>query len=219
MLKLYLEKTSAISDVNCENLKDCGVVIFGFNGVKKINYKNELNGSESVLPKIASISKKLSNVIIVGAITDNYGIIRKSAVIADKGKLLGISDMNNKISSAEYSGGGGHRVYQTSRGKIGVLIGDDLLDIEAVKAMAICDADFIIAIVSEPEKKEYGFLVRAYAYLFGLPIVVVTQDSFLASDMAGEICGASKNSSLEMVLPLKKTYKLVISKKRGIATP
>ena len=218
MLKLYLEKKHSIYHESVENLKDFGVVIFGFNGVKKINYKNELNGSESVLPKIASVSKKLSSVIVVGSVTDNYGIIRKSAVIADKGKLLGISDMNNKISSADYSGGGGHRVYQTSRGKIGILIGDDLLDIDAVKAMSICDADFIIAIVSEVEKKEYNFLVRAYAYLFGLPIVVVTQDGFLASDMNGEICGASKNSSLELLLPIKKAYKLVISKKRGIAT-
>ena len=217
MLKLYIEKSKSVLDVSEEKFKEIGVLIFGFNGVKKINYRNELNGSESLLPQIASLSKKLSGVVIVGAVTDNYGIIRKSAVVADKGKLLGISDMNNKISSTDYSGGGGHRVYQTSRGKIGVLIGDDLLDIEAVKAMAICDADFIVFIVSEVEKKEYNFLIRAYAYLFGLPLVVITQDSFFASDMSGEICGASKNSQIETLLPLKKSYKLVVSKKRGIA--
>ena len=47
------------------------VVVFGFEGLNKIRYKNELNGSESVLQNFASLSKSSKNILISGAITDN----------------------------------------------------------------------------------------------------------------------------------------------------
>ena len=39
----------------------------------------------------------------------------------------------------------------------------------------------------ENEKEEYNFIIRAYSYLFGVPILALTTTSVLASDINGEI--------------------------------
>ncbi|MBO5713318.1 MAG: hypothetical protein J6R88_03880 [Clostridia bacterium] len=191
------------------------VVVFGFDGLEKIRYKNELNGTESVLQNFASLSKTSKKIIVSGAITDNYGIVRRSAVIADNGKLLGISDMNLNVNSSGYSQGGGYRVYQTSKSRIGVIIGDDIIDYDAIKSMSLCDADFIIVIENE-EKPQYELLIRAYSYLFGLPIILISSSNTLATDLSGEICGGSRDGVSDIILPTKKTYRVIQNKRRGV---
>ena len=191
------------------------VIVFGFEGLNKIRYKNELNGTESVLQNFASISKTSKKIIVSGAITDNYGVVRKSAVIVDNGKLLGISDMNLNVNSSGYSQGGGYRVYQTSKGRIGLIICDDIIDYDAVKSMSLCDADFIIVIESE-EKPQYELLIRAYSYLFGVPIMLISNSNTIACDLTGEICGGSREKISEIILPTKKTYRVVQNKRRGV---
>ena len=191
------------------------VVVFGFEGLNKIRYKNELNGSESVLQNFASLSKTSKKILISGAITDNYGVLRRSAVIADKGKLLGISDMRLSVNDNGYLGGGAQRVYQTQVGRIGLLVGDDILDIDGIKAMSLCDADFIVAITSGEEKPQYNFLIRSYSYLFGVAIVLINSTGVIASDLSGEICGKSLENHTKITLPVKKSYRLVVTKQRG----
>ncbi len=215
-MKVLCYNGESALNVNGESFYGYDLVVFGFDGLKKINYKNELSGAENSLPKFASLSKKTKKVIISGAITDNYGIIRKSAVISENGKLLGISDMNLNVNSSPYSQGGGYRVYQTAKGRIGLLIGDDIIDFDGVKSMALCDADVLIVLVGSEEKPQYNFLVRSYSYLFGLPILLISNMGMLASDISGEICGGSREKICEMVIPTKKSYRIIQSKRRGI---
>lgn len=195
---------------------DANIALFGFNGLKKISYKNELQGAESYLSGFALLTKNVDTVFISGAVTDNYGIIKRSAVIAERGKLLGISDMNVKTDSSNYGLGGGRRVYQTGAGRIGVLISDDLIDFEGVKAMSLCDADLIVAILSGAEKPQYDFIIRAYSYLFGVPIVLISESVVMAADMSGEICGASREEEAVVSVPTRKNYRTLSLKRRGV---
>ena len=215
-LKILCYNEDKVNNVNLDDFKDYDVVVFGFSGLNKISYKHELNGSESSLQNFASLSKKSKKIIISGAITDNYGVVRKSAVIAENGKLLGISDMNLNVNSSGYSQGGGYRVYQTQKARIGILVGDDIIDYDGVKSMALCDADCIIAVVGCEEKPQYNMLVRAYSYLFGVPILLVFNEGAIASEISGEICGGSREKISEIILPTKKSYRLIQSKRRGI---
>ena len=215
MLKLYLNTSSSVFEVNKEEYKDSQIVIFNQNGLNKINYKNELNGSQNILTDFAKISKNSSKILIAGAFSDNYGVKRKSCVVAEKGKLLGITDMCLSIEGNSFSIGGNHKVFQTSICKIGIVVDDDILDFDGIKAMSLCDADIIFSVVFSDEKPQYNYLIRAYSYLFGLPIVMITNNSVIASDANGEILSGGKLPKLNAVIPIKKNYKLITSKKRG----
>ena len=216
MLKIYFNRRDKLENLLNIEEKEEDILVLGFNGFDVINYKNELSGKDSNLSMLAKYSKQGNKIVLSGAITDNYGIVRKSCLIAENGKLLGIYDMNLCLDKTPYSSGCGHRIYQTKSHRIGVLVGDDIIDVESVKAMALLGADVIICLISTEEKSQYSVLVRAYSYLFGLPVVLLTKDSVLASDMNGEICGASKNEESRIIVPIKKNYRLCQLKRRGV---
>lgn len=216
MLKIYTNKSQKIVDVDFEAVKNSQISIFGFNFLGKVSYKYELSGAENKLPELASLSRKTKSVIIAGILTDNYGILKKSAVIAENGKLLGISDMTLSINGSEFIGGGGFKVYQTSVGRIGILVGDDIISIDGVKAMSLCDADLIVSITQTEEKPQHNFLIRAYAYLFGVPLLLLTQTGVIASDIVGEICAKSVEDKSNVIIPTKKQYIEIKSKRRGV---
>lgn len=214
-MRVYCNKLSGVFKSG-EIPSDADIALFGFNGLKRISYKNELQGIDGFLSEFAQLTKKANRVLLSGAITDNYGIVKRSAIIAERGKLLGISDMNVKIDPSNYGLGGGRRVYQTIVGRIGVLISDDLIDFEGVKAMSLCDADIIVAILPGGDKPQYDFIVRAYAFLFGVPIVLICESGVVAADMNGEICGASHEDEITLFVPTKKNYRLLSLKRRGV---
>ena len=216
MFKVYCNLKSQCKEEDIQNYQTSNLAIFGFNGIPNVNYKSELSGKTNVLHDFASISKKTQKVIISGAITDNYGIIKKSCAVADKGKLLGISDMCLNFNKSEYSLGCGYKVYYTSAGKLGVIVGSDLLDSDGIKAMALCEADLIVNVSDFNSKEQDHFLLRAYSYLFGVPIISVTSNCVMASTINGEICAKSPLKDLEISMPLKKVYRLVTNKRRGV---
>lgn len=214
-MKFYCNKSESVFSADKTLFENSDIVVFGFNGIKRISYKQELSGVEDLLVKFSKLSKSTNKIIISATNTDNYGIIRKSLIVAEKGKILGISDMNIKLQGEDCSVGAGYRVYQTSVGRIGVLIGDDILDFDGVKAMTICDADIIILVTTESEKEEYNFILRAYSYLFGVPILALTATSVLASDINGEIVCGSRDNITKLILPTKKCFRLITTKRRG----
>ncbi len=216
MLKIFTEKSQKLAFADINGVKNSQISVFGFNFLGKVSYKHELNGTENKLPELASFSRKTGKVIISGAVTDNYGILKQSLIIAEKGKLLGISDMTLTLGGTDYSGGGSFKVYQTEVGRIGLLVGDDIINLEGVKAMSLCDADLIVAVVSTEEKPQYNFLIRAYAYLFGVPVILLSKSGVIASDISGEICGKSVEEKANLIIPTQKQYILVKSKRRGI---
>lgn len=216
MFKVYCNLKNQCVEIPTKNYQNSNLIVFGFNGILNVNYKSELSGKSNVLHDFASLSRESQKVIISGAITDNYGIIKKSCAIADNGKLLGISDACLNFNDKNYSCGGGYKVYFTSVGKIGVIVCSDILDSEGVKAMALCDADVIVNVSDFFSKEQEHFLLRAYSYLYGVPIISVTSNCVTASDVNGEICCKSPLKELEITMPLKKQYRLVTNKRRGV---
>ena len=216
MLKIYSDKCQKLQNVDLEGVKNSQITVLGFNSIGKVSYKHELSGADNKLPDLASFSRKVKKVVIAGAVTDNYGILKQSLIIAENGKLLGISDMTLSINQTEYLGGGSFKVYQTEVGRIGLLVGDDIINLDGVKAMSLCDADLIVAVVQNEEKPQYNFLIRAYAYLFGVPVMLLSKSGVIASDMSGEICGKSIENTAKLIIPTQKQYIVVKSKRRGV---
>lgn len=215
MLKIYSVINGSLFSANKSELSKSKLGVFGFGAIGKISYKRELSGDEKVLSRMANLSRETESVLISGAVTDNYGVVKKSVVVCEKGKLIGICDAVYAENEKGFSGGGSFRVYHLNGLKLGVLVAGDLINPEGVKAMSLCDADIIVCVTDCDEKPQHNFLVRSYAYLYGVPFYLLTKTSVLASDIYGEIAGKSLENTSNIIVPTKKQYNLVKFKRRG----
>ncbi|HBF86507.1 MAG TPA: hypothetical protein DDW54_02380 [Clostridiales bacterium] len=166
---------------------DCDILVNGFNTRERVKYGKELSGDTTVLKDIAALSEKYSLTIISAFDTDNYGIIRHSAAVFDKGKLLGISDMTTAYEDSPYMPGGSGKLFDTSAGKIGVCVGDDIYQYDLIRSFAVCGAEVVVSVRREKPKEIDGVLLRAYAYLTGLPILMLADKKRLAADVKGDL--------------------------------
>jgi len=192
------------------------VIVFGFGGIKELNYKKELRGESEELVKIGRLSKECNATIICGTETENYGIKRLSVVVADRGKIIGIADMNSKNIASGYSCGGGYKIVNTIGGKIGILVAEDLYCVEAVKSMSLCETDLIINIYPSFLDSNPSVIARAYSLLFGVPIGICSNNFSLATSIKGEVIFSSPQDVISHDIPIKKVYREITSKQRGI---
>lgn len=191
------------------------LVVFGFNGLGLVSYKKELSGETEYFQDLAKLSKQISSVVICGLDTDTYGTYRHSGVIADNGKILGVVDMTHFIDESEFVAGGGLKVYDTSVGKIGILIGDDLLFFETSHILSVCDADVIICIMKKIDNFMPQIMLRALSYSNGVAMSLVSKNYCLSSNIHGEIICASSLDIVDTDVKIEKDYHLISTKKRG----
>lgn len=96
---------------------DADILFFGFQSLGEVSYEKELKGETDFFEDVAILSKENHNVVVCGCVTDTRGLKRKSAVVAENGRILGVSDMLNAVDG-EYSSGAGLRVYETRAGRL-----------------------------------------------------------------------------------------------------
>ena len=87
------------------------VLLFGFTGLGLVSYKRELSGETEYFRDVAGLSREIGGVVVSGCDTDTYGVYRHSAVVADKGRILGVSDATFSMDDSEFVAGGNLRVY------------------------------------------------------------------------------------------------------------
>ena len=105
-----------------KSLPRCDIAVFGFNGLGEVDYENELKGLTDKFEDAARLSKSAECGVLTGCKTISRGMVRKSVAAADKGKLLGISDMNYVFDGDDYKSGAGLGVYTLGGYKIGLCI-------------------------------------------------------------------------------------------------
>jgi hypothetical protein len=211
--------TSSINTVWQENLSDiasANVIAFGFNGLGLVSYKKELGGETEYFHDLAKLSKQLSSVIICGCDTDTYGVFRHSAVIADKGKILGVSDMAHTIDDSEFVSGGNFRVYDTSAGKIGIIVAEDLFFPEVPRVLALCDADIIICLFKKVETAMPEIMLRAGSFANGVAMALVSESFGAVSDVRGSILTKGRDKIIKVSVKIEKDYHLISSRRRGL---
>lgn len=192
------------------------LIVFGFNGLGLVSYKKELSGETEYFQDVAKLSKQLSSVIICGCDTDTYGIFRHSAVIADRGKILGVSDMAHTVDESEFVSGGGFRVYDTSAGRIGVIVGDDLFFLKSFETLSLCEAETIIVLMKNMNGFMPQIMLRAGAFSYGVPSALITNNYFFLSNIKGEIVSASSMDIVNTEIKQEKDYHLISFKRRGL---
>jgi len=191
-----------------------GLILFGFDGMGEVSYEKELKGESSSFEEAALLSKEGKTVVVCGCITDTRGLKRKSAVVAEKGRLCGVSDMLNAMDN-EVSVGGALRIYETFLGRMGLVVGEDILFPEVIKSLTLCGCDFIVCPFGKVSDTVLQTLLRAYAYLYGVPILLCGIGYSWIVDPFGQIAFASPQNVLAEFECVKE-YHLIETRRRGI---
>ena len=194
---------------------DCeeDLILFGFNGAGEVSYERELKGETGFFEQTARLSKQARAVVVCGCVTDTRGHKRKSAVVAEEGKLLGVSDMLNVVDG-ETGSGAAIRVYETKLGRMGVVVAEDLYFPEVMKSIALCGSDFAVCPFSKADEVETA-LLRAHAFCYGVPIAFCSAGYSAVADISGSIVCASPQSPFSLCFTPKKEYHLVETRRRG----
>ncbi len=190
------------------------ITLFGFDGLGEVSYERELKGESDYFERVAKLSKEEDCVVVSGCITDARGHKRRSAVVAEGGKLLGVADMLSVVDGA-CSCGAELRIYETRSGRMGVLVGEDLHFTEGVKALALCGSDFIVCPYGRVAGELASVLLRAHAYHFGTPIFLCGRGYAMAASPQGELLFSSPHSPVTADFPIRKEYHLVERRYKG----
>ncbi|MGN0823291.1 MAG: nitrilase-related carbon-nitrogen hydrolase [Candidatus Gallimonas sp.] len=193
------------------------VVCFTFRALGRVSYERELRGETSLFEDAALLSKVEQNVVVCGCYTDARGIRRKSVVVAERGRILGVSDMVNCIDGEEYRCGAGIKIYETKVGKIGVVVAEDLYFPQVLQTLSLCGAELAICIFEELNETLEQTLMRAEAFFYGLPVCMCAYGYAQAADVSGRICFASPESPCIYEPEQTKEFHLVETRQRGFS--
>ncbi|MBQ8197490.1 MAG: hypothetical protein IJZ73_05465 [Clostridia bacterium] len=218
-MKICYVTTSSLNGVWHERLAEVSghdLIVFGFNGLGLVSYKKELDGETEYFQDVAKLSKQLNCTIICGCDTDTYGLFRHSSVIADRGKILGVTDMAHAIDDSEFVAGGTFRVYDTSAGKIGIIVAEDLYFPESARVLALCDADIIISVFKKIDGNMPIVMLRAGAFCNGVAMGLCAKSYCAVADIRGNVTKASSSDIVSTEIKIEKDYHLISSRRRGL---
>ncbi len=199
----------------CENLPECDVAVFGFSGLGEVNFESELKGDSDKFEAAARLSRKNGCGVVCACRTLSRGIRRRSAAVADGGRLLGISDMNHVFDGENFKSGANLGLYKVAGCKVGVVVGNDLFFPETVKSLSACGCSVVCAVLDEVTDGIPPILARAYAYLYGAPVILCAGKVAYFADITGAIASSTQQFALFEFDPQNR-YRLVTTRCRGI---
>lgn len=191
------------------------LLVYGFGGLGEVSYDKELKGESDCFERAARLSKQTKGVVVCGCITDTRGIKRKSALVAENGRLCGVSDMT-RVLDGGVSSGAGLRVYDTKLGKMGVAVAEDVFFPEVVSALAACGSDFIVCPFGILRNTMPQVLLRSYAYLHGIPIFLCGIGYCIAVAAGGTVSLATPQSPVSFLVENRKEFHVLEMRKRGV---
>ncbi len=206
--------TNGILSERGEDGAEIDLILCGLLGVGEISYEKELSGESDFFERNAKLSKAEKNVVVCGCITNSRGHKRKSALVAENGKLLGVSDMVNVIDG-RYGSGAELRIYPTKIGKMGVVVGEDLYFSETVKSLVVCGSDFIVCPFAPTKGELSTAILRAHAFEFGVPIFFCGKGYCAIASSEGEIVFSSPQNQVVGEYAWKAEYHLLERRIRG----
>ena len=193
---------------------DVDLLLFAFQGGKPISYEKELKGETAEFARLAALSKTYG-VCVCGLATDARGIKRKSVLVAENGRILGVSDMLNVVDG-EWNVGANTRVFQTAKGRVGVVVAEDLYFFEVARSLALCGCDYIVCPFGVGVGDIERVMTRANAFCFGVPILFCGKGYAMAVGADGEVAFASPKSPAVVKMEFYREYRLVETRQRGL---
>lgn len=190
------------------------IVCFPLSALGEVSYERELKGETSLFEAVAMRSKALRCTVVGGCYTDARGIRRKSAVVAERGRLLGVSDLVNRIDGSAFGAGAGVKVYETAAGRLGVVVGEDLYFPKVVETLSLSGADAVLCLFEELSEGLELALIRAHAFFYGLPVALCAFGYAAVADPEGRLFFASPAPVGRVTLPKEREYRLIETRRR-----
>ncbi len=194
------------------NKQNATLTVFAFQG-EEVCYERELKGETCYFEDVAKLSKREQNLVICGIITNTHGHRRKSAIIAENGRILGVSDMLHAVDGEVHSGAF-LRVYDTKIGRVGVVVAEDVYDGETLKTLSLCGCDFIVCPFGEVGDGICSVLIRAYAFNSGVPILFCGKGYAMIADVDATLAFASPLSPASVKFSVKKEFHLFETRRK-----
>lgn len=198
-------------------LPACDIALFGFGALGTVEYESELSGKSNKLEAVAKLSGAARCGILCGCVTDSRGLKRKSVAAADKGKLLGITDMQYVLDGEEYKSGATVGIYTLGGFKAGVCVQNDLYFPEVIKTCSCCGCNLIAVHADNVSDNILPMLIRSHAYLYGIPVVMSAGNMAFFADVTGVMACSNQSLAMFETSP-KNCYRVVTSRRRGIFT-
>ena len=198
-----------------ERAGEADVVICGFQSLGEVSYERELKGETGHFEDVAIFSREHKCAVFAGCFTDARGVRRKSVVAADRGRVLGVSDMINRIDGGEYSAGAGVKIYDTAAGKIGVAVAEDLYFPRVLETLSLCGAELAVCVYEQFSDTLEQTLARAHAFFCGIPVLLCGYGCAFAADVSGKLRFSSPQSPCYFELEREQEYHLVETRRRG----
>lgn len=195
----------------------CDLLAFGFEGLGEVDYGRELAGETSKLEDLALLSREAGCTVVSGCVTVTCGLRSRSAAVADKGRILGVTDMLYVDGEGDWKGGAHLKVYETGAGKLGLCVGEDLFRPSVASALSLCDADFLISIFGAAEDSVPQLMLRACAFCAGIPACMCASGIAQAADTHGEIRFRSARRECTFDVAAERAYRITSVRSRGFS--
>lgn len=197
--------------------QDCDLLVFGFEGLGEVDYRRELAGETSKLEDLAILSREAGCTVVAGCVTDSRGMRRKSAAVAEKGKILGVADMLHVTDPSEFKGGAHLKVYETAAGKLGVCVGEDLFFPSVCESLALFDADVIVSVFGAAEDFVPQLMARACAFCSGVNVCMCASGVAQIASPDGEMRMRAAKKEVDFEFSPAREYRLTTVRTRGLA--
>lgn len=182
-----------ISVTNCDyhNLEETlvereSLMVIAHGVLHNVNLISELEGNTVTLKRLALWSKRDNLIIIAGIDASINDDTYCSAVVIDRGSILGISDMTH-ILSGDYTQGNSLRLYDTSKGIIGLIIGDDIFYPECIRSLCISGATMLVYLANKKSTRKAMISSSAASMLNGVYCIAQTLDKLTIFDCYGKM--------------------------------
>lgn len=196
--------------------RESDIVLFPF-VLGEVSYERELKGETNLFEDVAILSKTGKNTVVCGCYTDARGMKRKSAVVADRGRILGVSDMVNRIDGGEYRCGAGVKLFDTGAGRIGIVVAEDLYFPQVLETLSVCGADVALCIFEGLNEELELTLMRAGAFFYGIPVCLCAYGYAEVADPSGRLRFSSPKSPCLFDMQSEREYHIVETRKRGFS--
>lgn len=162
------------------NITQNATLLLGDGYLPPINLDDELVGVSNFIKALCLLSKK-SNGLILGACK----IFCKSkifwgTIVVDKGKFLGIADMNHSIDDT-FNESNSTRVFDTTCGRLGIVSGDDIYYPETSRILRLWECDMLVYAVRGRLTHNHRTLIDANAITNGVTAIGFSTDTFYSS--------------------------------------
>ena len=123
--------------------------------------------------------------------------------------------MTHVLDCEEFKSGATLGLYKIGGYKIGVCIENDLLFPETFNSLTSCGCNAIVVLLEELRDGIPPLLIRSYAFLYGVPIIMCAGKTAYFADISGAIASSTQNKTLFEVTP-QNNYHIVTTRRKGI---